>query len=396
LEREKFAYMGWVDNPYLPKFLNMSLVELIQECEKLPKHPIFDQSVKNLTKYFETYGKLVQYVVLLRYYYAAIHKKYDPPKSIVERRERKNVSKMYSDDEFDFTWDSSSADVSYWIRPCELSESPVLFENGIPDAQRIRKGFINTSYFISAILSVLEKDPQLIKSLFVETDFVSGRHTFSFYTDRGTQKFVTIDDSLPIEYHGQFIATNSSSPNEFWIHLLEKAYAKFLGGYHCYGHGGNPTSVLKTLFGYRLTNNLPVGKSVDVETIWRQLSKDFSKGNILMASNNLGYNAKTETDCHAYSILQVVEASDNGCTHRLIKLKNPWGLVYSASSLDEETLEKANAIMEWKGKFSDGDSSWTDSLKQQLKFESKNDGVFWMRCEDFVIHWNAVTSTDCN
>ena len=43
---------------------------------------------------------------------------------------------------------------------------------------------------------------------------------------------VTIDDFLPINKSGELIFSyNNSYPNEFWLPLLEKALAKFMGSY---------------------------------------------------------------------------------------------------------------------------------------------------------------------
>ena len=51
---------------------------------------------------------------------------------------------------------------------------------------------------------------------------------------------------------------------------------------------------------------------------------------------------------------------------RLIQLRNPWGKG------------------EWKGAWSDEDRKWTPTLKQQLKLENKEDGIFFMEYKDFV------------
>uniref|UniRef100_A0A1I7UN96 Calpain catalytic domain-containing protein n=1 Tax=Caenorhabditis tropicalis TaxID=1561998 RepID=A0A1I7UN96_9PELO len=52
---------------------------------------------------------------------------------------------------------------------------------------------------------------------------------FNFY-DTGGLKTITIDDRLPISSSGEFLYSQNVS-DVFWYPLLEKAYAKFRGGY---------------------------------------------------------------------------------------------------------------------------------------------------------------------
>ncbi len=39
---------------------------------------------------------------------------------------------------------------------------------------------------------------------------------------------------------------------------------------------------------------------------------------------------------------------------------------------------------EWSGGWGDGSNKWTDKLKELLKVENKNDGIFWMSINDFI------------
>lgn len=51
----------------------------------------------------------------------------------------------------------------------------------------------------------------------------------------GTWTFVTIDDRLPT-VDGELIYTQSSDKGEFWVPLLEKAYAKYVDSGDCFQH----------------------------------------------------------------------------------------------------------------------------------------------------------------
>lgn len=57
---------------------------------------------------------------------------------------------------------------------------------------------------------------------------------------------------------------------------------------------------------------------------------------------------------------------------RLVKLRNPWGKG------------------EWKGAWSDESDEWTYDLKQQLNFESLDDGVFYMTWNDFLKYYSDL------
>jgi len=51
---------------------------------------------------------------------------------------------------------------------------------------------------------------------------------------------------------------------------------------------------------------------------------------------------------------------------RLVKCRNPW------------------ALKEWGGDWSDRSDKWTDELKTLLKFEQRNDGVFFISYNDYL------------
>jgi len=40
--------------------------------------------------------------------------------------------------------------------------------------------------------------------------------------------------------------------------------------------------------------------------------------------------------------------------------------------------------VEWQGDWKDGDFKWTKKFKTALKYQEKDDGIFWMSLDDFV------------
>jgi hypothetical protein len=68
-------------------------------------------------------------------------------------------------------------------------------------------------------------------------------------------------------------------------------------------------------------------------------------------------------------MLRVLKLDHEGNSLRMLKLRNPHG---------------AN---EWKGDWSDKSDLWTDDLKDQLGWEEKNDGSFFIDYKDFIEHF---------
>ena len=77
---------------------------------------------------------------------------------------------------------------------------------------------------------------------------------------------------------------------------------------------------------------------------------------------------------HAYSILDTDKVYRNGHEIRLIQLRNPWGKD------------------EWNGDWSDTSSLWTREERERLEVyhHECNDGIFWMRFEDFLREFNEL------
>lgn len=46
---------------------------------------------------------------------------------------------------------------------------------------------------------------------------------------------------------------------------------------------------------------------------------------------------------------------------------------------------------EWQGDWSEKSDKWTPELKEQLKVEFKDDGIFWISAPDFIKQFEAVT-----
>ena len=241
-----------------------------------------------------------------------------------------------------------------------------LFEN--IDEKAVRQGQLGDCYLIAS-LSAMAQYPENIKFLFHEdTDVASGAVIVYFYV-RGQRFPVLIDTLFPFAYGGSSctFARPRDVNDSYWFCLVEKAYAKLYGGYSqiC---GGKMHQVIYRIFGYsyftlRMDGKIPAQAFFDKMVGWT------SDGCIMGASINHLKGGITERIIeqsglvagHAY----FVKCAEEHEGIRLVNLYNPWGDV------------------EWQGDFGDASDLWRTRVRDAFRFESAEDGSFWMSCDDF-------------
>jgi len=74
-----------------------------------------------------------------------------------------------------------------------------------------------------------------------------------------------------------------------------------------------------------------------------------------------------------YSLIECYDVESQGSSIRLVKLRNPHGAT------------------EWTGDWSDNSDKWTDEMKAQLNCEIKDDGIFYMSFEDFLVKFGNTS-----
>ena len=79
--------------------------------------------------------------------------------------------------------------------------------------------------------SVYKSDPDLIKKLFLTQNYSEEGLYRLRLCKAGLWEEVVIDDFIPCYPNGVPIFSFSTDPNEIWLHLLQKAYAKLHLGY---------------------------------------------------------------------------------------------------------------------------------------------------------------------
>lgn len=102
-----------------------------------------------------------------------------------------------------------------------------LFVGG-PSVDDVDQGRVGDCYLLAGLGAVARQNPDAIRQMI--TDNGDGTFTVRFY-DNGVAKFVTVNRQLPVNSAGRFVFANdgdlaSSSTNELWVALVEKAYAQ--------------------------------------------------------------------------------------------------------------------------------------------------------------------------
>jgi hypothetical protein len=148
-----------------------------------------------------------------------------------------------------------------WLRPHEVKgaskEGLGLVHDGA-DAGDVIQGELGDCYLLGAMSSIAAKGllPKLLKEGDPMESIRRGFMTFMLYKF-GEWVEVSIDTLLPCNEEGECLFAHGKDPNELWVPLLEKAYAKLHGSFEALD-GGSVTAALVDLTG-------GVGEAIDLQ-----------------------------------------------------------------------------------------------------------------------------------
>uniref|UniRef100_A0A7N1A3N3 Protein DEFECTIVE KERNEL 1 n=1 Tax=Kalanchoe fedtschenkoi TaxID=63787 RepID=A0A7N1A3N3_KALFE len=270
--------------------------------------------------------------------------------------------------------------VSQWLRPEEIiigsqqGSLPCLY-SGPVNPSDVCQGRLGNCWFLSAV-AVLTEASKISEVIITPEYNEEGIYTVRFCI-QGEWVPVIVDDWIPCESPTKPAFATSRKGNEFWVSILEKAYAKLHGSYEAL-EGGLVQDALVDLTG-------GAGEEIDMRTaqaqidlasgrLWTQLFRFKQEGFLLGAGSPSGSDVQISSSGivqgHAYSILQVREVDG----HKLIQIRNPWA-----------------TEVEWNGPWSDSSPEWTDRMKHKLKHVPQSkEGIFWMSWQDFQIHFRSI------
>ncbi|KAL0465849.1 calpain-B [Neurospora intermedia] len=288
----------------------------------------------------------------------------------------------------------------------EIFDDPKFYIDG-PTANDVRQGRDGDCWLMAALCTMSNK-PGLIERICVAHDQDIGVYGFVFHRD-GEWFSEIIDDKLYLTRHdydeamdrfhlervlwddrdrpdseeiyrktyqsnsGALYFAQCENPNETWLPLLEKAYAKAHGDYAAI-EGGFTGEGIEDLTG-GVTSGLYTADILDKEHFWKEELMKVNEQFLFGCSTGVwgrGYgDRKGIMEQHAYSVMKAVDLDGE----RLLLLKNPWGKG------------------EWTGPWSDGSKEWTPEWLQKLGHRFGDDGAFWISYRDFLRKFQAFDRT---
>jgi hypothetical protein len=201
-----------------------------------------------------------------------------------------------------------------------------LFQNGL-SANDIDQGALGDCYYVATLASIAQEKPDYIQNMF--TDNGDNTFTVRFYRN-GVADYVTVDRYLPTNLSGRAAyagwggSSYTSTTNELWVALAEKAYAQLAeSGWsrsstsnNSYAdiEGGWMSSVISQVAGLGTSSSEAVNMTQTQLINLVNSNQVLTVGFVDAADNTLGV-----VNGHAYTI--TAYNATNGTFH----LRNPWG-----------------------------------------------------------------------
>ncbi|XP_027624111.1 calpain-13 isoform X2 [Tupaia chinensis] len=264
-----------------------------------------------------------------------------------------------------------------WKRPQELSVVPPHFILEGASRFDIQQGTAGDCWFLAALGS-LTQNPQCLQKILMDQSFshqYAGIFRFRFWQCGQWVEGVG-GARLPVMGNVCLFVGPRKDNQEFWPCLLEKAYAKLLGSYSHLHYGYLPDALVDLTGGVVTSVNL---HSLPSELVMA-VKIAAKTGSLMTCATPKGPMDGAQTMenglvCqHAYTVTAAEQIQYKRGWEEIIRLWNPWGNT------------------EWRGRWRDGSREWQetqDQRKNQL-YEDKEDGEFWMSCQDFQENFSCL------
>ena len=249
-----------------------------------------------------------------------------------------------------------------WVRPNQVFKNNFKLYNVI-ESTDVKFGLLENSYFLSSLGSLAVFNDIFKKILITHEYNPQGLYKVRLFIN-GKPKIVFLDDFFPA-YPTKTWVFSYSGPNEFWVQLMEKAWAKVCGSYAS-TIGGVPSDALSSLIESPCFtfNHNRLGK----EKIWQEIIEAF-ENNYVICTNSDDDDDLEDLGIMKFQTYTIIMAKEfKGM--KFVRLRNHWG------------------GYEWKGDYSDESDKWTEDLKEILGYKNENDGVFFMLFEDFFRYFD--------
>jgi hypothetical protein len=230
-------------------------------------------------------------------------------------------------DRTDVTWTPVAADATLYVDTISADD--------------VAQGYIGDCYLASGLSSLAAANPENIKKAI--TDNKDGTYTVRFFqgVDGGHPKAVsvTVDDDVAMGSRGPQYASARDS-KELWPGLLEKAYAKWKGGYDKVGNGGTACDLFQAITGKPATDETISDSKPDA--LFKKIGtavaahKPVAAGTYAEDDPNVHY---TNTGVHGDHFYTVLGTSEEG-GQKYVQLRNPWGFSEPANNGPDDGIFK--------------------------------------------------------
>ena len=272
------------------------------------------------------------------------------------------------------------------------------------DVDDIKQGIIGNCYFL-CVLSSFAKRPEIYDKIFIDKKIKEdGMYKLRFIIN-GIPQIILVDDYFPT-VDNKFIFAQSI--NEFWVQLLEKAWAKINLSY-ANTIGGIPYEVFNCLSEAPCENISHLRN--DIYFVWNELIRAKREGFYITC--NTKYLSKEQEDNeglisgHSYAIIDLFEfnvfykkgtISESDYESNIFNCKLSLKKENSKNNKDNKILRIIKiynpwAWFEWKGKFNDNDDeSWNKIplLKELVGYNNNDDGIFFMEFSDYYKKFHST------
>jgi hypothetical protein len=259
-----------------------------------------------------------------------------------------------------------------WRRPYDVTDTPKFFVK-TPHRRDPGQGELSDCWFIVAVANITVHKQIFervvpLNQTFDKQNGYTGLFHFRFW-QFGLWYDVVIDDYLPFNKKTiqPWCSWNRQEPNEFWVSLIEKAYAKLNGGYKNL-IGGAPIEAFTDLTA-GVEQRFKLNQSIKEHKQFFNFIIDSLKHSCLMACSINPKNDGSDLEeikpnglvvGHSYSITAARYLRFKKQLLCMIRLRNPW----------------ANEI-EWAGAWHDRDIRWNHldlDERRRMSWQDSEDG----------------------
>ena len=175
-----------------------------------------------------------------------------------------------------------------WRRPHEIftSDEPFMMKD-YSNPGDVKQGILNDQWLLGSF-ATMGINPELLKNLIVHDGIKDGFAVFQFFKN-GRWNFVKVDTRIPYNVTTKTtLYGHCPDPQEFWVPLIEKAYAKLHGCYEILNEGNIPEALVDMTGGvsekYDLTH--PETKAaIESGQFFKDLKKFNQQGFLIVCEN---------------------------------------------------------------------------------------------------------------